>query len=559
MFNFNTVNTAEVNAGSSTPIAPVLSILPSEDSNALSWNSPYSTDFFRLYWSADPFTSIDEPDVHEISTGMPSPQADIVTLVTYTHNIPSAFSLRVIYYRVLAFNRNGGTLSNEVNNYNFKLAIYEDIYDKTLEDLTLRFTPEIRKQYEDSQLWRSFVQSLCSELAQSRFSIKEALKQLNLQKAVEVFLSMWRDVVGISKENVIDITTGEKIPETDEQYRQRLVDNVFWDKISNLALKKTMLLKIGYESDVLDSGINADIFRNVPSRTTRNYTAPYGNVFIPGEIVYWLRSGPNSYCTCVSDTGSATVTPGTLTYSNYQIEGPLSYPVYSYFGATSWMSANPLGEPAQPPIGDGGSLIHDVITNPFGPSVNPFVLDDALTFAPSGATGVFKSDVGGVITFELTPGSVVPQQYDVVSNGGLTRIVLTAVPVKQTAVGTQINAKLLSNIYSVSLGISTLSDADLNDIYDKISKYGSIGNVLTKIIQDVALSFNDWDTNFGSIPYGSIFFAAPSYGGATKTTVGDNWAVSEELYMDNQLTLGDGKLFYGNDGPDDIAILTRTV
>ena len=236
MFNFNPVNTAEINAGSSVPVAPVLAILPSEDSNELSWNSPYSTDFFRLYWSAEPFTSIDEPGVHEISTGMPSPQADIVTLVTYTHTIPAAFSLTALYYRVLAFNRNGGTLSNEVNNYNFRLAIYEDIYNKTLEDLTLRFTPEIRTQYEDSQLWRSFVQSLCSELAQSRFSIKEALKQLNLQKAVEIFLSMWRDVIGVSKENVIDVTTGLVVPETDVQYRQRLVDSVFWDKISNLAL-----------------------------------------------------------------------------------------------------------------------------------------------------------------------------------------------------------------------------------------------------------------------------------------------------------------------------------
>ena len=321
-----------------------------------------------------------------------------------------------------------------------------------------------------------------------------------------------------------------------------------------------MLLKIGYESDVLDNGVNADIFRNVPTRATRNYTATYGNVFIPGEIVSWVRSGNNSYCTCVSDTGSAIITPGTLTYSNYQIEGVLSYPVYTYFGETSWMFAAPLGEPVAPAIGAGGSLIHDVIVNAFDTSVNPFVAGDALTFAPSGATGIFISDVSGVLTFELTAGSVVPNIYDIVSNGGLTRVVLTTLPTRQTSVGdSPVNAKLLSNTYSVSLGVSTLNDADLNVIYDNISKYGSIGNVLTKIIQDLSTSFDDWDSTLGNIPYGAIFMGAPSYGGATKTTVGDNWAAGEALYMDNQWVMDTSKKFYGNDGPDDIATLTRTV
>lgn len=106
MFNFHSVNSAEVNAGSREPSAPVLTILASEDSNSLSWTSPYFTDFFTLYWSAAPFTSIDEPGVHAIDFH-PGASLDPATLITYVHNIPAAFSLSVLYYRVLAYNKNG--------------------------------------------------------------------------------------------------------------------------------------------------------------------------------------------------------------------------------------------------------------------------------------------------------------------------------------------------------------------------------------------------------------------------------------------------------------------
>lgn len=251
MFNFSSVNTAEVNAGSQAPLAPSLSILIAEDINTLSWDSPVYTDFFVLYWSDNPFTSIDEPGVHAIVESMPIPST---TLVSYTHTIPAAFSLRVLHYRVSAFNYHGYSLSNQVDSYNYKLAIYEDLYDATLEALTLRFTPELRLQYQDSILWKSFVEAICSELAQGRFEIKEALKQLNLQKAIDIFLNLWNNITGISKINVTNSTTGLLEPETDAQYRQRLVDNIFWDKISNIAMKKTLLLKLGLDADVVDSG-----------------------------------------------------------------------------------------------------------------------------------------------------------------------------------------------------------------------------------------------------------------------------------------------------------------
>jgi hypothetical protein len=452
------------------------------------------------------------------------------------------------------------TLSNQVTNNNFKLAIYEEIYNKTLDDIVFRFTPEIRKQYEDSQLWRSFVQALASEVATGRFEIKEALKQLNIQKAVDVFLNIWTDVTGIVRLNTVDVS-GLPTPETDLEYRQRLVDNVFWDKITNLALKKTTLLKLGYDGDVLDVGVNADIFRNVPNRETKIYTVTHDAVFIPGETIIWLRSGPNSSSVCVSDTGNST-TAGTLTYSNYQEPDsppPIAYPVYSYFGQTSFMFSNHIGEPAIPGIGNPGTLTHDVVANPFP---TDFTVGAALTFAPSGATGVFKSNIAGVLTFELTYGSVLPQPYDIVADSSSNRTVLTGSPIKQTSSsGNPVNSKLLSNIYSVNLGLSTLDDATLNDIYDQISALGAIGNVLTKILQDVSASFDDWDTILGNIPYGEIFMGIESYGGIEKDTdpgAGVLWSIDEQLYIDNQRTMNGSEIFYSNDGPDDIIVLTRT-
>jgi hypothetical protein len=560
MLNFHSVNIAEVNASSSLPDAPILTILASEDQNTLSWTSPYFTDFFTLYWSPDEFTSIDDLGVHiiQIATG---PGEDPSVIISHIHSIPAAYGLTVLYYRVSAQNENGFTLSNQVNNYNFRLAIYEEIYQKTIEDLILRFTPEIRRQYEDSELWRSFVQSLCSELAQGRFEIKEALKQLNLQKAIDVFMNMWNDVTGISKINVLNSASGLMEPETDVQYRQRLVDSIFWDKVSNLALKKTMLLKLGYNASVLDAGQDPTNFRNVPKNTAANldYTAVHGAYFIPGETMLFLRSGPNSEATIVSDTGDED-TPGTLTYINYNFD-PFGIPVssvYSLFGSTSWSAAVPDTQP--PAIDTLGPIVlnHDVIQQAFD---LPFVAGEAITFTPSGATGVVVTDTGTLLTFSLTSGSPVPIQWDLIQNTvplatpGYRRSILSENVAALTVLSTSVHSKLLSNIYSVNLGTQTLEDGLLNAIYDEITPLASLGNVLTKILQDVSIEFLDYDLTYGNIPYGAIFMGAVAYSGTISTET--NWFVDEVRYIDNQWTMADGKLFYGNSGPDDIVILTR--
>ena len=861
MFGFHSVNTSEVNASSCKPgerwdpvlqavvwDAPILSILTAEDTNTLSWSSPYFTDFFTIYWSDDPFTSIDEPGVHAIDTphGLaPDPTTDI----SYVHVIPANFSLSVLYYRVLAYNRNGSTLSNQEDNYNFKLAIYEEIYKKTLDDLLLRFTPEIRKQYEDSQLWRSFVQALCSELAQSRFEIKEALKQLNLQKAVDVFLNMWNGIIGISRNNLTDPDTGLLVSETDAEYRQRLVDNVFWDKISNLALKKTMLLKLGYDGTVLDAGTPPDAFKIIPEKVPAKFSAHHGLMYFPGENIGFLFIGPNGAATCVSDDGT------TLTYTGYSgpagtpynlIGGPLSNglvwnsfvatptaapvlgfaeliamggfdtsvsmnnwvswdlgsegpldlttiytfrptthyapvglyyggvtnPTYAYDtnlssyanleaqsayidlygipaqgvsfatlnliirirhyvtggylgvslnGGGSWSYPGPAGN-----LGDvfdgtytiplsgsqdlslivvrvfnygtitinfdegiylntpayvydvrvegsgvpmpglsawsseyGGSMklrygiasreymvsstagqactlkfvvragnvyvsvgsvfgaqVQDVIAEAlYGPGsysigpvaftapsyisfhvrgtevayidnvsclgtdasagiithtplVNPFgfwvttpgtVLEFVAANGITKTYGKFVSNIGGVLTFEPT-GGLLPHQFDNVREAvqfgqATTLTILLTTPALVTSADSVIRPKLLSNIYSVNLGVTSLPDDILNDIYDAISPLGAIGNVLTKILQDSAVLFNDWDTALGNIPYGPIFMGATDPGNKSTET---NWSIGEALYFGNDWTMGNSKKFYGNSGPDDIVTLTRT-
>jgi len=106
MFNFHAVNTAEVNATSQAPAPPVLTINTAEDSNLLSWTSPYFTDFFAIYWSKKPFASSDERGVRTIIESVPSPADNAVEEVSYTHVIPASYSLSVLYYRVDAYNRN---------------------------------------------------------------------------------------------------------------------------------------------------------------------------------------------------------------------------------------------------------------------------------------------------------------------------------------------------------------------------------------------------------------------------------------------------------------------
>ena len=107
-----------------------------------------------------------------------------------------------------------------------------------------------------------------------------------------------------------------------------------------------------------------------------------------------------------------------------------------------------------------------------------------------------------------------------------------------------------------------MGDADLNIIYDEISPLAALGNVLVEILQDISLDLEDWDPTLGNIPYGAIFFGDVTQSGVKSTA--SNWAVDEEVIVDNQRTMAsdppdDGDTFYGNDEPDDIVILKRTV
>jgi len=181
-----------------------------------------------------------------------------------------------------------------------------------------------------------------------------------------------------------------------------------------------------------------------------------------------------------------------------------------------------------------------------------------LKFLNSGAQGTLVSDIAGVIEFELIAG--MPIINDVVAlisptAGTWSYTVLSDAPSLVTSASAFIHSKLLSNIYSVNLGVGTLQDDRLNEIYNAIYPLAAIGNVLTKILQDTAASFNDWNLEFGNITYGPIFMGTDLPG--SKDT-NSNWAVLEELQVSNQWTMGDEKLFSDNAGPDDIVTLTRT-
>lgn len=110
MFNFHSVNTAEVNAGSRPPEQPVLSILVSEDVNTLSWTSSLFTDFFEIYWGPEPFTNTDDPGVRKMSDSDANAHfglgSDPSVIISYPHVIPAVFGLSILYYRVDAYNRN---------------------------------------------------------------------------------------------------------------------------------------------------------------------------------------------------------------------------------------------------------------------------------------------------------------------------------------------------------------------------------------------------------------------------------------------------------------------
>jgi len=115
---------------------------------------------------------------------------------------------------------------------------------KILEMLLDNFTPKMRYQYQDSVLFKSYVEAMAEELATNQLQIKQAALQLNFQEAVSIFLNLWTQVIGIKK------LEGE----TDSDYKNRILNNLFIDKVSNNAIRKSLLIKYGFSSAVNDSG-----------------------------------------------------------------------------------------------------------------------------------------------------------------------------------------------------------------------------------------------------------------------------------------------------------------
>jgi hypothetical protein len=119
---------------------------------------------------------------------------------------------------------------------------YKDILQMILDD----FTPEMVRQYQESILFKSFVEALAEVMAEARMQISNSIKQLNIQQAATLFLNLWSNITGISRQNINGVL------ETDVQYRKRLLDSIFWDKISNNAIKKSILLRLGFGSVIQD-------------------------------------------------------------------------------------------------------------------------------------------------------------------------------------------------------------------------------------------------------------------------------------------------------------------
>jgi hypothetical protein len=127
-------------------------------------------------------------------------------------------------------------------NYDQKLLYWTA--HKVLGSLLDLFTPKMRYQYQDSVLFKSYVQAMAEELAVTQLQIKQAMLQLNFQEAVSIFLNLWTQIVGIKK------LEGE----SDVEYKNRILGDFFIDKISNSAIRRALLIKYGFSSAVVDTG-----------------------------------------------------------------------------------------------------------------------------------------------------------------------------------------------------------------------------------------------------------------------------------------------------------------
>jgi hypothetical protein len=150
--------------------------------------------------------------------------------------------------------------------------VIQDMYDFVLQAILDNFTPEMVRQYQESILFKSFIEALARVMAEAKYEISQAVKQLNIQQAASLFLTLWANITGIARQNI------DGVAETDAQYRSRLFDSVFWDKISNSTIKKSVLLRLGEGTAISDRAYaisERTVFTDPPDFLQPNPTAKY--------------------------------------------------------------------------------------------------------------------------------------------------------------------------------------------------------------------------------------------------------------------------------------------
>jgi len=154
----------------------------------------------------------------------------------------------------------------------FDNIFLEETYKDVLQMLLDDFTPEMVRQYQESILFKSFVEALALTMAEAKLEINQSIKELNIQQATTLFLNLWAGITGLSRKNI------NGVAESDIEYRKRLLDSIFWDKVSNNAMKKSVLLKLGIGTVVSDRAYAVSkrtLFTNPPNFSQSSPTAKY--------------------------------------------------------------------------------------------------------------------------------------------------------------------------------------------------------------------------------------------------------------------------------------------
>lgn len=190
-----------------------------------------------------------------------------------TYSAIVGFSEPVVYQGTLPLSQEASmTQSFSYTKGNFDNIFLEKTYQDVLQMILDDFTPEMVRQYQESILFKSFVEALAEVMAEAKLEITQAIKELNIQQATTLFLNLWAGITGISRKNI------NGVAETDAEYKKRLLDSIFWDKISNSAIKKSILLKLGIGASVSDRAYAVSertLFTDPPNFTQPSPTAKY--------------------------------------------------------------------------------------------------------------------------------------------------------------------------------------------------------------------------------------------------------------------------------------------